>query len=132
MRFIIREDGDMSQQTTPEITKACPDCGRRLVIRTNRDNGSQFIGCTGYPECNHTEGIPETLKMRLAGAPELPMFDDTSSPVAEVKQCRSCGADVVWGYTVNGKRCPFNVDETGRPTQQSHFETCPQARSWSK
>lgn len=35
--------------------------------------------CTGYPECQHTEPIPETLKLRLAGAPELPMFDEDYS-----------------------------------------------------
>lgn len=56
------------------ITKACPDCGRELKIRTNRENGSEFIGCTGWPECKHTEPIPESLRMRLAGAPTL--FDD--------------------------------------------------------
>lgn len=27
------------------ITKACPDCGRPLVERTNRATGEPFLGC---------------------------------------------------------------------------------------
>lgn len=55
-----------------EITKRCPECGGELLIRTNRQTDSQFIGCTGWPECTHTEPLPESLKMRLAGHPVLP------------------------------------------------------------
>lgn len=57
-----------------EITKTCPECGRALVIRTNRLTGIEFLGCIFWPECKHTEPIPESLRMRLAGAPSL--FDD--------------------------------------------------------
>lgn len=56
------------------IDKPCPDCGSGLIIRENRENGSQFIGCMGWPNCTHTEAIPETLRMRLMGAPTL--FDE--------------------------------------------------------
>ena len=36
----------MSTQINPEIelSKVCPDCGRELTIRENRQNGSQFFG----------------------------------------------------------------------------------------
>lgn len=56
------------------IDKPCPDCGGGLIIRENRENGSQFIGCMSWPTCTHTEPIPETLRMRLMGAPTL--FDE--------------------------------------------------------
>lgn len=56
------------------IDKPCPDCGAGLIIRENRENGSQFIGCMSWPNCTHTEAIPETLRMRLMGAPTL--FDE--------------------------------------------------------
>lgn len=117
----------------PSITKACPDCGRTLLIRMNRENGSEFIGCTGWPECRHTEPISDTLKMRLMGAPTL--FDDPESTLAidrrPIERCRSCGAAIVWGTTPVGRACPYNVVGM-RATEQSHFETCPQARGWSK
>ena len=58
-----------------KITKLCPRCKKHLlVLRTNSQDGSQFLGCSSYPECKHTEGLPEALRLRLAGVPD--MFDD--------------------------------------------------------
>lgn len=60
------------------ITKRCPKCGRALVVRTNGATGEEFLGCVGYGTgaCDHTEKIPESLRMRLAGAPTLPFMDE--------------------------------------------------------
>jgi len=54
----------------------CPRCVPRvkLVVRTNRANGSQFLGCPNWPECKHTQAIPEDLIMKLHGATPLPGF----------------------------------------------------------
>ena len=30
--------------------KVCPNCGKPMIVRTSRF-GSQFLGCSGYPEC---------------------------------------------------------------------------------
>jgi DNA topoisomerase-1 len=41
-------------KTGPEpIGRACPDCGKDLVIRYGRYG--KFISCGGFPECRHTE-----------------------------------------------------------------------------
>jgi DNA topoisomerase-1 len=41
-------------KTGPEpIGRACPDCGKDLVIRYGRFG--KFISCSGFPECRHTE-----------------------------------------------------------------------------
>lgn len=32
----------------------CPRCGKPMVLRTNRKDGSQFWGCPGYPGCQGT------------------------------------------------------------------------------
>lgn len=47
----------------------CPDCGPsfKLVVKTNRENGNQFLGCVNYPVCSYTRGIPEEWKLRAAG-----------------------------------------------------------------
>ena len=37
------------------ITAECPECGSPLKLRRNREAGNQFLGCSGYPECKHTE-----------------------------------------------------------------------------
>ncbi|RPH62806.1 MAG: type I DNA topoisomerase [Chloroflexi bacterium] len=35
------------------IGRACPDCGKELVIRYGRYG--KFISCSGFPDCRHTE-----------------------------------------------------------------------------
>lgn len=62
----------MTQQI--KITKHCPICSAALVERTNRQNGSTFLGCSRYPECKHTEPVPESVKLRRQG--QRDMFDD--------------------------------------------------------
>ncbi len=57
------------------IVRACPDCGRELVVRTNRRTGGDFLGCSGWPRCSYTEPIPQGLVMRRLGAPTLPGFE---------------------------------------------------------
>ena len=63
-------------KTTTTITKACPDCGRPLVERTNHATGEPFLGCSQYPACKHSEPLPEAVRLRRAGARD--MFDDES------------------------------------------------------
>jgi len=38
--------------TTDSYT--CPDCGSDMKLRTNRQNGDKFWGCTKYPDCRGT------------------------------------------------------------------------------
>lgn len=49
--------------TSPSITAAapmslagaCPQCGSALVARRNRRDGTEFIGCSGFPKCRYTK-----------------------------------------------------------------------------
>jgi restriction system protein len=44
---------DQSQKTDRDFPK-CPQCGKLMTLRTARqgkNQGSQFWGCTGYPDC---------------------------------------------------------------------------------
>jgi hypothetical protein len=46
-----------------------------MVERTNSVNGSTFLGCTGYPDfCSETAKLPEYIRLKRAGAAELPGF----------------------------------------------------------
>jgi len=75
-----------------------------------------------------------------------------------MEHCRSCGADVIWVVTTNGKRMPVDakpsdignltlhpVEDEGPPVAMyhttrlsgtsyyiSHFATCPQSKRWKK
>ncbi len=46
-----------SVKQVEEVGRACPVCGRPLVIRYSWRG--KFIGCSGYPECTHTEPYTE-------------------------------------------------------------------------
>jgi DNA topoisomerase-1 len=37
----------------------CPDCGEDLLVRRSRQ-GSYFVGCDGYPDCEYTLPLPST------------------------------------------------------------------------
>jgi ssDNA-binding Zn-finger/Zn-ribbon topoisomerase 1 len=40
--------------------RVCPKCGKPMVVRTAARGpqvGQQFWGCSGFPECRHTEPI---------------------------------------------------------------------------
>jgi len=39
------------------VTEPCPLCGKSLVVRVNRKNSNQFVGCSGYPSCRYTKAM---------------------------------------------------------------------------
>ena len=39
----------------------CPECGDDLLVRRSRQ-GSYFVGCNGYPDCEYTLPLPSTGK----------------------------------------------------------------------
>lgn len=49
----------------------CGDCDKKLIVKTNRATGSQFLGCPDWPECLYTRPIPESWIMRVNGQEEL-------------------------------------------------------------
>lgn len=52
-----RANAAPSIKQVEEVGRACPVCGRPLVIRYSWRG--KFIGCSGYPECKHTEPYSE-------------------------------------------------------------------------
>lgn len=52
-----------------DVGDLCPDsewneCNGKMVLRTNRRTGEQFVGCSQYPKCK------QTAPMRLRAARE--------------------------------------------------------------
>ena len=48
-----------------KIEKNCPDCGKLLVVR--RSFYGSFLGCSGYPQCKHTEKLEGEKKEKEGG-----------------------------------------------------------------
>jgi four helix bundle suffix protein len=58
-RITERQRQDRTDRTdrTKQTLPPCPLCGKPLVVRTARQGaraGSQFLGCSGYPNCRGT------------------------------------------------------------------------------
>ena len=54
--------------------ETCQEEGRGavdMIVRTNKTNHTQFLGCPNWPKCTYTEEISMAIKMRLQGQPEL-------------------------------------------------------------
>lgn len=39
-----------------EIT-ICSECGSLMVVRSNKETGEKFLGCTNYPDCQNVEQL---------------------------------------------------------------------------
>lgn len=63
--FLIDEEGNFSlkKKIEPKKTgKKCPECEKKkkdgeLVERSNKKDGSIFLGCTNYPSCRYSESV---------------------------------------------------------------------------
>ncbi len=51
------EDHFLAQELKSDEKKVCPECGEDMVVREGEHG--KFWGCTGYPECEHTENYEE-------------------------------------------------------------------------
>lgn len=72
----------MQTLKTEQITKACKRCGKLMQVKRNRTTGEDFLGCTGHipgdwDSCNHTEPLPESIRLKRQG--QKGMFDDADT-----------------------------------------------------
>ena len=58
--------------------KNCPECNQPLSVRTNQNTRKDFLGCTAWPDCHHTEPLPLEMVLRRQGHPELPRSEATT------------------------------------------------------
>jgi DNA topoisomerase-1 len=94
-----------------KVGRACPDCGKDLVIRWGRYG--KFISCSGFPACRHTEAFLENIGVKCPkdggeivqrktrkgriffGCANYPACDFTSWKRPIPNPCPKCGALLV-------------------------------------
>nr|WP_281432432.1 type I DNA topoisomerase [Desulfatitalea alkaliphila] len=58
-RDYVRDERGQIQPVEPSqeavTDKTCPKCGKPMVLK--RGKYGEFIACTGFPQCNHTESV---------------------------------------------------------------------------
>ena len=72
-----------AQKVRIESDITCPNCGRKMIVRTNRF-GSQFLGCSGYPECK------TILSLDKSGT----VINNPDEPEKSEEKCEKCGGDL--------------------------------------
>lgn len=92
---------DSAKKNMPKVLiesdVVCPKCGKKMIVRTSRF-GTQFLGCSGYPEC-------KTM---------LPLNKDGSAaPVDEKSEekCEKCNSEMIVKVGPYGKYLQCTNDE---------------------
>ncbi len=82
------------QKVVIESDKKCPNCGRVMLVKTSRF-GTQFLGCSGYPEC-------KTI-ISLNNSVELDDMDNGSGESTVEEKCEKCGGGMIMKIGPYGK-----------------------------
>lgn len=88
-----------AQKVVIESDKKCPNCGKVMLVKTSRF-GTQFLGCSGYPECktiislNNLTELDDAENGDEGAKKELPTVDE---------KCDKCGGEMVMKIGPYGK-----------------------------
>lgn len=63
-----------------ESDVVCPNCGQKMLIRNSRF-GTQFLGCSGYPECKTMMPLNKT--------------GEVQEPETTEEKCEKCNSDMI-------------------------------------
>lgn len=96
--------------------ESCPECGKPMSLKTSRW-GSQFMGCTGYPECKHTQPLSKDQK---------PLPDDQPSD----EKCEKCGGAMTLKHGRFGEylKCMEEACGATRSFEQKTGVICPKCK----
>lgn len=96
----------------------CPNCGKPMVLRMGK-NGSQFLGCSGYPECK--------TMMSLNALSEESLQEQSNEPEVCEEKCEKCGSDMIFKTGPYGKymECTNENCKHRKPYRKSTGVKCP-------
>ena len=84
-----------AQKVVIESDKKCPNCGKVMLVKTSRF-GTQFLGCSGYPECKTIISLNNSVEL-----------DDVEAEGKEQQtvdeKCEKCGSEMVMKIGPYGK-----------------------------
>ena len=98
---------------TIESDVTCPNCGRKMLVRTSRF-GNQFLGCSGYPECK------TILPIDVNGEGTTP-----AEPEKSEEKCEKCGGEMIIKTGPYGKYLECLSCQNRKSFVRSTGVTCP-------
>jgi len=93
-------------QQTSEI---CPNCGKNMVIRYSRR--TEFLGCSGYPECKTTLSLDKDGKIAAAPQETDMKCDKCGSPL--IKKTGFAGKQYLSCKNYPECKTLYNIDKDG-------------------
>lgn len=107
-----------AQKVNIETKIKCPNCGKPMLLRTSK-TGSQFLGCSGYPDCKTTMSLNVMQEIEDEGNGE------TQEKPKEV--CEECGSEMIFKLGPYGKymECTNPECKHRKPYRKSTGVTCP-------
>lgn len=108
-----------SERVRIESKIKCPNCGKPMILRTSKF-GSQFLGCSGYPECK------TILSLNALSESSEEENQDSEPQVCEEK-CEKCNSDMIFKTGPYGKymECTNPECKNRKPYRKSTGVTCP-------
>ena len=102
----------------------CPNCGKPMLVRTGK-NGSQFLGCSGYPDCKTIMSLNV-----LAGENIEEEQEQKQEEICEEK-CEKCGSDMVFKTGPYGKymQCTNSQCKNRKAYHKSTGVKCPKCET---
>jgi len=112
-----------AQRVTVSSNIKCPNCGKPMVLRSSK-SGSQFLGCSGYPECKTAMSL--NVLQELENESENGEGNQEPQEVCEEK-CEKCGSEMVFKTGPYGKYLECTSPDCGyrKPFRKSTGVTCP-------
>ena len=113
-----------AQKMTIETEYKCPNCGKPMVLRSSK-TGSQFLGCSGFPDCKTTMSLNMIREMEAENE-ELEKSEEKPKEICEEK-CEKCGSDMIYKLGPYGKyaECTNGDCKHRKPYRKSTGVTCP-------
>ena len=95
-----------AKKVTIESDKKCPNCGRIMLVKTSRF-GTQFLGCSGYPECKTIISINNMSELESTSEENTEHNEETLN-IEE--KCEKCGGQMTlktgpYGKYLECKEC---------------------------
>ena len=108
-----------AQKVKIETNIKCPKCGKPMLVKSGK-NGSQFLGCSGYPDCK------SIMSLNVLTEQDANPETEQQQEIAEEK-CDKCGADMVFKIGPYGKylQCTNEECKNRKPYHKSTGVTCP-------
>lgn len=106
-----------AQKVVIESDKLCPNCGKKMLVRTSRF-GTQFLGCSGYPECKTIISLNNSVELDSEG-------DNPPQEQVVEEKCEKCNGDMVMKIGPYGKYLECKECKNRKKYIRSTGVTCP-------